>query len=335
MTSSLTHVGPDVSPERERNRSPTVTVTEGFRTRLEGQAYGLDFDLVGVTDLGEPATVAHFDAWLESGYHGTMDYMARGAELRRDARRPHPGATHAIVVGLHYGGGTPSGPVARYARGDDYHELMRARLRELHGWLQTELGIEIDARPYVDSGPLLERDLGQRAGIGWIGKNTCLINPRQGSWFFIGALVVNVPLPIDAPFTSDHCGTCTRCLDACPTDAFVSARVLDATKCISYLTIELRGDIPDSLKPYVRESLYGCDICQEVCPWNISFAREVREPAFAPREVIADKDLRSLAHDILAMDDDAFRAAFKGSAMKRAKLAGLQRNARVVLENSG
>ncbi len=305
----------------------------GFRTRLEGQAYGLGFDLVGVTALGEPASVAHFDAWLEAGYHGTMDYMARGAHLRRNARLPHPGATHAVVVGMHYGGGTPAGPVARYARGDDYHELMRARLRELHSWLQTELGFEVDARPYVDSGPLLERDLGQRAGIGWIGKNTCLINPRQGSWFFIGALVVDVALPVDAPFASDHCGTCTRCLDACPTDAFVSARVLDATKCISYLTIELRGDIPDVLKPYVRESLYGCDICQEVCPWNVSFAAEVREPAFAPRDVIADKDLRALAQDILAMDDDEFRAAFKGSAMKRAKLAGLQRNARVVLDN--
>ncbi len=311
-----------------------VNPAHGFRTRLEGQAYGLGFDLVGVTDLGEPSSVAHFDAWLAAGHHGSMAYMETGAELRRDARLPHPGATHAIVVGMHYGGGTPSGPVARYARGDDYHELMRARLRELHEWLQQELGVTIDARPYVDSGPLLERDLGQRAGIGWIGKNTCLINPRQGSWFFIGALVADVPLPIDAPFASDHCGTCTRCLDACPTDAFVSARVLDATRCISYLTIELRGDIPEALRPFVSESLYGCDICQEVCPWNVSFARAVREPAFVPREVIAGKDLRTLAQDILAMDDEAFRAALKGSAMKRAKLAGLQRNALVVLDNA-
>jgi epoxyqueuosine reductase len=288
-----------------------------------------------VTDLGEPESVAHFDAWLEAGYHGTMDYMARGAELRRDARRPHPGATHAIVVGMHYGGGTPSGPVARYARGDDYHELMRERLRELHTWLETELGVAVNARPYVDSGPLLERDLAQRAGLGWIGKNTCLINPQQGSWFFIGTLVVDIALPIDAPFTSDHCGTCTRCLDACPTDAFVSARVLDATRCISYLTIELRGDIPEALRPYVQDSLYGCDICQEVCPWNVSFAREVREPAFAARAMFVEKDARTLAREILATEPADYATAFNGSAMKRAKLRMLQRNACVMLGNVG
>ncbi len=309
-------------------------VPDGFRTRLEGQAYGLGFDLVGITELGVPDSVEHFDAWLASGYHGEMEYMARGAELRRDARQPHPGATHAIVVGMHYGGGTPSGPVARYARGDDYHELMRARLRALHLWLQRELDVVIDARPYVDSGPLLERDLARRAGLGWFGKNTMLINPGQGSWFFIGALVVNVPLPVDAPFDADRCGTCTRCLDACPTDAFVAPRVLDANKCISYLTIELRGDVPEALRPLMGEHLYGCDVCQEVCPWNVSFARDVREPAFAARAVLHDKDARTLAEEILAMNDEQYRAAFKGSAMKRAKLAGLQRNAWVVLRNA-
>jgi epoxyqueuosine reductase len=196
-----------------------------------------------------------------------------------------------------------------------------------------ELGTAIDARPYVDSGPLLERDLARRAGLGWFGKNTMLINPDQGSWFFIGALVVNVALPIDAPFEADRCGTCTRCLDACPTDAFVAPRVLDANKCISYLTIELRGDISDALRPLVGEHLYGCDVCQEVCPWNVSFAREVREEAFAARSVIGMKDARTLAQEILAMDDEQYRAAFKGSAIKRAKRAGLQRNALVVLEN--
>ncbi len=312
--------------------SQSRLVRDGFRARLQGQAYGLGFDLVGITELGAPDSMAHFDSWLDAGLHGEMDYMQRGAELRRDSRLPHPGATHAIMVGMHYGGGTPSGPVARYARGDDYHELMRERLRALHGWLIEELGVDIDARPYVDSGPLLERDLARRAGLGWFGKNTMLINPEQGSWFFIGALVVNVALPIDAPFEADRCGTCTRCLDACPTDAFVAPRVLDASRCISYLTIELRGDIPDELRPLVGEHLYGCDVCQEVCPWNVSFASEVREPAFAARAVIGMKDAPTLARDILAMDDDAYRVAFKGSAMKRAKLNGLQRNAAVVLE---
>jgi len=311
-------------------------VPDGFRTRLQGQAYGLGFDLVGITELGTPDSVAHFDAWLAAGYHGEMDYMERGAELRRDTRRPHPGATHAIVVGMHYGGGTPDGPVARYARGDDYHEVMRARLRELHAWLSAELGVAIDARPYVDSGPLLERDLARRAGLGWFGKNTMLINPQQGSWFFIGALVVDVVLPIDAPFDADRCGTCTRCLDACPTDAFVAPHVLDANRCISYLTIEMRGEIPESLRALMGEHLYGCDVCQEVCPWNVKFSQELPDgSAFAARAMFVDKDARTLAREILAMEPADYAAAFKGSAMKRAKLQGLKRNAAVVLGNVG
>jgi epoxyqueuosine reductase len=320
--------------EGGRLASAEPAVREGFRTRLEGQAYGLGFDLVGVTDLGVPDTVSHFDAWLEAGHHASMEYMARGAELRRDARRPHPGATHAIVVGMHYGGGTPSGPVARYARGDDYHEVMRERLRGFVPWLEAELGVTVDARPYVDSGPLLERDLARRAGLGWFGKNTMLINPQQGSMFFLGVLVVNVALPVDAPFEADRCGSCTRCLDACPTQAFVAPRVLDAGRCISYLTIEHRGEMAEELKPLVGEWLYGCDVCQEVCPWNVSFARAVREPAFAARAVLAGKDARTLAEELLVMEDAAYREAFRGSAMKRAKLAGLKRNARVVLRNA-
>jgi epoxyqueuosine reductase len=290
---------------------------------------------VGVTELGVPDTIAHFDAWLEAGQHAGMDYLARGAELRRDARRPHPGATHAIVVGMDYGGREPSGPVARYARGDDYHELMRERLRGFVPWLEAELGVPVDARPYVDSGPLLERDLARRAGLGWFGKNTMLINPQRGSFFFLGALVVNVPLPVDAPFDADRCGSCTRCLDACPTQAFTGPRVLDASRCISYLTIEHRGEIAEELRPLIGDWLYGCDVCQEVCPWNVKFARELSEGSpYAARAVLAGKDARMLADEILAMDDVAYRDAFRGSAMKRAKLAGLQRNARVVIEHA-
>ncbi len=318
-----------------RDGAQAPVLRDGFRTRLQGEAYGLGFDLVGITDLGAPDSVAHFDAWLDAGLHGEMDYMKRGADLRRDSRLPHPGATHAIVVGMHYGGGTPSGPVARYARGDDYHELMRKRLRGLHAWLVDELGVAVDARPYVDSGPLLERDLARRAGLGWFGKNTMLINPEQGSWFFIGALVVDVALPVDAPFSADRCGTCTRCLDACPTDAFVAPRVLDATKCISYLTIELRGDIPDELRPLLGEHVYGCDVCQEVCPWNVSFARALREPAFAARAVLSGEDARTLASELLTLSQSEFSVSFKGSAMKRAKSRGLKRNAAVSLGNIG
>jgi epoxyqueuosine reductase len=342
-----THGGPVGSPELVTGLAPAdgvvddppapapgaPRVADGFRTRLEGQAYGLGFDLVGIASLGGPATFPHFERWLAAGHHAGMDYLARGAELRADTRRPHPGATHAIVVGMHYGGREPSGPVARYARGDDYHDVMRERLRGFVPWLESELGVPVDARPYVDSGPLLERDLAQRAGLGWFGKNTMLINPRQGSFFFLGALVVNVALPVDAPFEADRCGRCTRCLDACPTQAFVAPRVLDANRCISYLTIEHRGEIAEELRPLMGEWLYGCDVCQEVCPWNVSFARAVREPAFAARPVLAGKDARTIAEEILAMDDETYRAAFRSSAMKRAKLAGLKRNARVVLRN--
>ena len=302
---------------------------------LKAQACGIGFDLVGITSLGPMETASAFDAWVARGYAGEMDYLARGAEKRRDSRLPVPGATSAIVVGLDYGGRAPSGPIARYARGDDYHDVMLAKLEQLHDWLESELGMPVKGKPYVDTGPILERELARRAGLGWFGKNTNLVNPRIGSFFFIGALLVDLDLAPDAPFEADRCGTCTRCLDACPTTAFVEPRVLDATRCISYLTIESKGPIPEDLRPQLGTHIYGCDICQDVCPYNIKFAQELREPAFAPRSLIAERDARSLAQELLAMDDDAFRDAFRNSPMKRAKRRGLVRNARVVLSNIG
>ena len=300
----------------------------------KAHAFALGFDLVGITELGPVESAPMFDEWVAAGRAGTMQYLARGAEKRRDSRLPRPGTTHAIVVGFDYGGREPSGPVARYARGDDYHDVMEQRLRELHTRLERDAGREIAGKPYVDTGPLLERDLARRAGLGWFGKNTNLINPAHGSFFFIGALVLDLELATDAPFEADRCGTCTRCLDACPTDAFLGPRQLDATKCISYLTIELKGEIPVELREGVGDRIYGCDVCQDVCPWNQRFARELPEDSlFAPREFIAGKDARQLARDLLAMSQEEFSAAFKGSPMKRAKLAGLKRNATVVLEN--
>jgi epoxyqueuosine reductase len=263
-----------------------------------------------------------------------MDYLARGAVKRRDSRLPVNGTATAIVVGLNYGGRTPSGPVARYARGEDYHDVMTARLDELHRWLENELGRPIAGKSYVDTGPILERDLARRAGLGWFGKNTNLVNPEIGSFFFIGSLLVDLELTPDPPFEADRCGTCTRCLDACPTNAFVEPRVLDATRCISYLTIEAKGDIPLDLREQVGELLYGCDICQSVCPWNVRFSRNIPEDSpFAPREVLAGKDAPALAREILLMTQDEFTRAFKSSPMKRAKLRGLKRNAAVVLGN--
>ncbi len=301
----------------------------------KAHAFALGFDLVGIAALGPADTADEFDAWIAAGRAGVMHYLERGAEKRHDTRRPVPGTTHAIVVALDYGGREPSGPVARYARGDDYHDVMEAKLRELHRRVETDAGRAIAGKPYVDTGPLLERDLARRAGLGWFGKNTNLLSPTLGSFFFLGALVLDIELAVDAPFEADRCGTCTRCIDACPTDAIVAPRELDATRCISYLTIELKDEIPVDFREPIGELIYGCDICQDVCPWNVSFARPNRVEEFAPRAVLVGKDASTLAHDLLDMSDEEFREAFKGSPMKRAKLKGLKRNAAVVLGNIG
>jgi epoxyqueuosine reductase len=212
---------------------------------------------------------------------------------------------------------------------------MLGKLQSLHGWLEAELGRPVAGKAYVDTGPILERDLARRAGLGWHGKNTNLVNPQLGSFFFIGTLLVDLERETDEPFEADRCGSCTRCLDACPTGAFVEPRVLDATRCISYLTIEQKGAIPIDLRDQLGSLVYGCDICQDVCPWNVRFAREHTEPAFDAREIVAESDAASLARAILEMDDDEFRIRFKGSPMKRAKRRGLARNAAVVLGNVG
>ena len=315
--------------------SAAVAETVSVENLTKAQAYGLGFDLVGITSLGAMATAGKFDEWIANGRAGEMEYLARGAAKRRDSRLPFAGAVSAVVVGLNYGGREQSGPVARYARGVDYHDLMTERLRDLHRWLEGEIGRSIAGKAYVDTGPVLERDLARRAGLGWFGKNTNLVNPQIGSFFFIGSLVLDLDLEPDAPFEADRCGTCTRCLDACPTDAFIEERVLDATKCISYLTIEARGAIPRELRNKIGGLVYGCDICQEVCPWNVRFSRELTEDAFKPRAVVATKTSRTLATEILRMDDGRFRSSFRGSPMKRAKLQGLRRNAAVVLGNTG
>lgn len=300
---------------------------------IKAQGYGLGFDLVGITNLGPMETAPAFDEWVKKGYAGEMNYLPRGAEKRRDSRLPFPGAKSAIVVALDYGGRQSSGPIARYARGDDYHDVMTERLEHLLGWLGRTLGHPVRGKAYVDTGPILERDLARRAGLGWFGKNTNLVNPRLGSFFFIGSLLVDLELVPDAPFRTDRCGSCTRCLDACPTNAFVGPRVLDATRCISYLTIELKGDIPQHFREAIGSNIYGCDICQEVCPYNVKFARELREPAFQPRAVLRGKDAFTLAKELAEIGDDEFRTSFRKSPIKRAKHRGLTRNASIALKN--
>lgn len=299
---------------------------------IKAQAYGLGFDLAGITKLGPAETAPQFESWLYRGYAGEMQYMSRGAEKRMDTRLPFPSAKSAIVVGLDYGGRAPSGPVARYARGDDYHEIMWKKLDSLHEWIDGELGRPVAGRSYVDTGPILERDLARNAGLGWFGKNTMLINPRIGSFFFIGALFVDLDLEVDDPFEEDRCGTCSRCIEACPTDALVDERTLNATRCISYLTIESRSDIPAEFHDSMRDLLYGCDICQAVCPWNVRFSKTLPDDSpFAPRDAIADRDAKHIAREILDMSQEDFTRAFRHSPMKRAKLSGLKRNAAVVL----
>jgi epoxyqueuosine reductase len=307
----------------------TATVTLSLEQRIKQRAAELGFDPVGITNLGPAKTYEAFEGWLERGYAGEMSYLHRGAEKRRDTRLPFPDVRCAIVVALDYGGKQPSGPIARYARGNDYHDVMLDRMNTLHRWLESERGHAIRAKAYVDTGPLLERDLAQRAGLGWVGKNTMLISPKSGSFFFLGALLIDLDLEADAPFEADRCGTCTRCLEACPTGAFVEARVMDATRCISYLTIEHRSEIATELQPLMGELLYGCDICQDVCPWNQRFASALGDPDLAPRPENVDPDAR----EFIALNDDQFRERFRSSPIRRAKRDGLARNAVIALTN--
>jgi epoxyqueuosine reductase len=313
----------------------TPRAPAGFAHRLKAEAYARGAMMAGIATLGPMDTADAYDAWIANGYAGEMAYLERGAEKRRDSTRPVPGAVSALVIAVNYGGTQPDGPVARYARGDDYHDVLVPMLRGVQDWASAELGFDVGGKAYTDTGPILERELAQRAGLGWFGKNTMLISPKHGSFFFIGVLLLALELECDAPFETDHCGTCTRCLDACPTDAFVSPRVMDATKCISYRTIEFKGEIDAALAAKMGGLVYGCDICQEVCPWNMKFSQELADDSpFRAREFLDGKDAVTLATDILALDQDSFSAAFRKSPMKRAKLEGLQRNSAVVLSNA-
>ena len=313
----------------------TLQAPAGFAHRLKAEAYARGAMLAGVAQLGPMETARAFDDWIAQGYAGEMAYLERGAEKRRDSRLPVPGAVSALVIGVNYGGTEPDGPVARYARGDDYHDVLVPMLRGIQDWASAELGVTVPGKAYTDTGPILERDLARRAGLGWFGKNTMLISPKHGSFFFLGVLLLGLELESDAPFAADHCGTCTRCLSACPTEAFEGPRVLNALKCVSYLTIEAKGEIPVEYREGVGGMVYGCDVCQSVCPWNVKFSQALADDSpFRAREFIAGKDAVTLATDILALEQDQFSTAFRKSPMKRAKLAGLRRNAAVVLANA-
>jgi epoxyqueuosine reductase len=313
---------------RDEGRAGATRVLPATET-IKAQAYALGFDLAGIARLGPAGTFASFEQWLARGKAGEMGWLSRDAPLRRDTRLPKRGARSAIVVALDYGGRQPAGSVARYARGRDYHGVIKERLWKLLKWLETETGSRVSGRPYVDTGPILERDLARLAGLGWFGKNTMLIHPHRGSFLFLGALFVDAELEPDAPFTEEHCGTCRRCIDACPTSAIESEGVLDATRCISYLTIEKRGSIPVAWRTAIGTLVYGCDICQDVCPWNVRFAREPRDPDLMTGSLEESPDPITL----LRMGAEGFQRRFGGTAVTRAGRQGLSRNAAIALGN--
>ena len=308
------------------------------KQQILARAHELGFELAGIAAATPAETGAAYVEWLAAGRHGEMGYLARDPERRTHPTTAWPETGSILVVGLNYRTWEPDpadavdpllGQVARYALGDDYHEILAGKLKTLLVWMQARFGPEVQGRAYVDTGPLLERDLAARAGLGWFGKNTCILHRDQGSYFFLGALLLNLPLPPDAPTTA-HCGTCTRCLHVCPTGAFLAPYVLDARRCISYLTIELRGPLPRELRPLVGNWIFGCDLCQEVCPWNRKSASGT-EPAFQPRAALQTPELIPL----LDMTQEQFSATFRNSPVKRTKRRGLLRNVCVALGNSG
>lgn len=303
--------------------------------RIRRRAIELGFDLVGITSAEPSHYRDYFRRWLDEGQAGTMDYLGRRFEERTRPDACLPGARGVVCVALNYY--VPLQPVApeeqhnhakiaRYALGDDYHELIKGRLHELADWMR-EMFPGAGTKACVDTAPVMEKELAARAGIGWLGKNTCVIHPRIGSWLLLGEVLTTLELAPDAPVT-DHCGRCTRCLDACPTGALTEPYRLDARRCISYLTIEHRNELPIDLRGPVGDWLYGCDICQDVCPYNRD-PEPATEPALLPRFPSGSIDVREVA----GWTPDDYRTRLRHSAMKRVKLPVLQRNAGVVQEN--
>ena len=327
---------------------------------VEAEARRIGFALVGVTRLRDSEHARLYAEWLERGYHGEMGYLARPDAVRRRLRADQawPELRSALVVADVYGdeerGGEPAdaarGIIARYARGRDYHRVLKNKLLALLRWIEAQLGEELPAaRAYVDTGPVLERELAQRAGLGWFGRNTMLINPGLGSYFFLGSLLLPLELEPDEPFTADRCGTCQRCLEACPTGALLGrdargAPIMDATRCISYLTIEQRGPIPEALRPLMGNRVYGCDICQEVCPWNSPKLAPIpddgdyrsdwrsRPDRPEPSADLPSTEAPSLV-ELMSMTREQWDDWTRGSAMRRAGYAGFKRNVAVAMGN--
>ena len=308
---------------------------------LKEQAYRLGFSLVGVTTCDPLPHANVFEAWLEQGRHGGMAYLntPHSRQCRAHPDRVIPGCRAVIVLGVRYpapppmnlngkSDPRPRGKIAAYAWGEDYHNVLPTRLRALVQYIESQVGHPVPNRWHTDTGPLLERELAQRAGLGWIGKNTCLINPDRGSYFFLAEILLGIELEPDPPFMADRCGRCSRCINACPTGCILPDRTLDARRCISYLTIELKGSIPIENRSLMDGWVFGCDVCQQVCPWN-RFADSEFDPAF-------DHPLTRPAPDLpdeMALSAGDFNQKYCRSPLKRAKRRGYLRNVAVALGN--
>jgi len=305
-----------------------------LKQRLLSFAREIGFDSCRIAACGSAPHADEFRHWLDEGGHGEMSYMERGEEKRCDPQKVLPGARSIVVLALNYFQGSPqagdtpvaTGAIARYAWGDDYHDLIANKLDRIDEFLRALGGQQ---KCYVDTGPVLERDHAAQAGIGWHGKSTMLIDERLGTWFFLAEVLTTLELPPDEP-ASDRCGTCERCIKACPTGAITAPHRLDARRCISYLTIELKGSIPLDLRPLIADRVFGCDDCLDACPWN-RFARVSREAAFFARPSTVGIPLR----DYLGLSDEDFRSLFRNSPIKRIKRRGFLRNVCVALGNVG
>ena len=302
--------------------------------RIKAEAQILGFDLVGISAVTPPPHEQSFAQWLRDGLAGKLAYMERTESLRRDPSKLVPWAVSVISVGMNYqtrhsrpASSPTQGWISRYAWGDDYHNVIANRLEALLARIDELHEGQVRGKAFVDSGPVMERDFAGIAGLGWIGKNTHLISPQKGSWFFLGELFLDLPLAYDRPIR-ERCGACELCLRACPTGAFVGPYVLDARRCISYLTIELKDWMPRPLRPLIGDHIFGCDICQEICPYNVK-ASATDEPAFQPRAGLHAPDLIPL----LALTENEFRQRFRGSPILRAKRRGFLRNVAVALGN--
>lgn len=309
-------------------------MTTTLEARLKDHAGSLGFSLVGIAPATEADSFDRLQEWLARGYAGEMHYLANRAEARRHPSSILPSVRSVVMLGINYAHLSLEPPpwhgrVARYAQGPDYHQVLWKKLDTLLTWLQTEVP-SCNGRGVVDTAPLLERDFARRAGLGWFGKNTMLISRQKGSYLFLAALLIDLELAPDPPHTTSHCGSCTACLEACPTGAFTGPGWLDARKCISYLTIELRSPIPEALRSGIGNWLFGCDVCQEVCPWNR------KTPLDGPATFPHRDDLEVLDPiELLQLDEEGFRQRFRATALKRAKRGGLLRNAAIVLGNQG